>query len=138
MKGSALQLEQVRKLLGNRRHQVERTDETTLQELRVREPLAELLLKYRECAKLVGTYGIAWLQYVCSDGRIHPNYIQIGAATGRMACQRPNLQQIPRDPAYRACFRPGPGRVLVKADYSQIELRIAAQITGDARMVRAF
>jgi DNA polymerase-1 len=55
-----------------------------------------------------------------------------------MACTNPNLQQVPRDPAYRACFRPRPGRVLVKADYAQIELRIAAEIAGDKRMLDAF
>ena len=55
-----------------------------------------------------------------------------------MACSRPNLQNIPRAPAYRACFRAPDGRVLVKADFSQIELRIAAEITGDQRMLEAY
>jgi N6-adenosine-specific RNA methylase IME4 len=55
-----------------------------------------------------------------------------------MSCSRPNLQNIPRDPAYRACFRPQPGRVLVKADFSQIELRIAAQLSQDPTMLAAF
>jgi DNA polymerase-1 len=55
-----------------------------------------------------------------------------------MACSAPNLQNIPRDPAYRRCIRPTAGRVLVKADYSQIELRIAAQISGDVAMREAF
>ena len=55
-----------------------------------------------------------------------------------MSCTRPNLQQIPRDPAYRACFRPPDGRVLVKADYSQIELRVAAEIAGEPRMLEAY
>jgi DNA polymerase-1 len=55
-----------------------------------------------------------------------------------MACGSPNLQQIPRDPAYRACIRPATGRVLVKADFSQVELRIAAQITGDKALRVAY
>jgi DNA polymerase-1 len=55
-----------------------------------------------------------------------------------MSCSRPNLQQIPRDRAYRACIRPPAGRVFVKADYSQIELRIAAEITGDQRLLAAY
>ena len=67
-----------------------------------------------------------------------PSYRLIGAASGRMACSTPNLQNIPRDPAYRRCIRPAAGRVLVKADYSQIELRIAAQVSGDTAMQEAF
>jgi len=55
-----------------------------------------------------------------------------------MSCSRPNLQQVPRTPAYRACFRPTDGRVLVKADYSQIELRIAAELSGDERLLAAY
>ncbi len=55
-----------------------------------------------------------------------------------MACSRPNLQNIPREAAYRRCIRPLAGRVLVKADYSQIELRIAAQLSGDAALREAF
>jgi DNA polymerase I len=55
-----------------------------------------------------------------------------------MACSKPNVQNIPRDPAYRRCIRPSAGRVLVKADYAQIELRIAAQLTGDQALLAAF
>ena len=55
-------------------------------------------------------------------------------ASGRMSCKEPNLQQLPRDPRYRKCFVAPPGRVLVKADYSQIELRIAAKLAGERRM----
>ncbi len=130
--------EQVVAVLRQRGHAVERTDEATLLALADRDPIARLLLEYREATKRAGTYGIAWLRHVRTDGRIHPDYVQIGAATGRMACHRPNLQQIPRDPAYRACFRAPEGRVLVKADYAQIELRIAAEIAGDRAMIAAF
>ena len=72
-----------------------------------------------------------------TTGRIHADYHQIGAETGRMACARPNLQNIPRDPAYRACIRPAPGRVLVKADLALIELCAAAELAGDERMLEA-
>ena len=72
------------------------------------------------------------------SGRVRALFLQIGAASGRIACSNANLQNIPRDPSYRACFRPPEGRVLVKADYSQIELRIAAQLSGDAAMGEAF
>jgi DNA polymerase-1 len=129
---------QVMRLLQARGHAITNTDEATLVALAEVEPIASLLLDYREASRRAGAYGSEFLRHVAPDGRIHPSYIQIGAATGRMACSTPNLQQVPRDNAYRACFRPGPGRVLVKADYSQIELRIAAEIAGDRRMQEAF
>lgn len=113
--------------------------EGTLRPHADRHPLVAALLAHREAAKRASTYGLAFLDHVHPvTGRVHANYRQIGAATGRMSCSGPNLQNIPRDPAYRACFRPGPGRVLVNADYSQIELRIAAQLSGDAAMREAF
>ena len=70
-------------------------------------------------------------------GRIHAGYQQIGAATGRMPCRGPNLQQVPREPAYRACFRPAEGRVLVKADLSMIEVCVAAELAGDEALIEA-
>ncbi len=102
-------------------------------------PLVALLLRYREAAKRAGTYGRDWLRYASpADGRVHADWHQIGAASGRMACRNPNLQNLPRDGRYRACIRPGAGWVLVKADYSQIELRIAAELAGERRMLDAF
>ena len=102
-------------------------------------PVVTALLRYREAAKLASTYGRSFVEkYVNpATGRIHPGYRQIGAATGRMACQKPNLQNIPRDPRFRSCFRPGPGRVFVKADLSQIELVVAACLAEDKRMLQA-
>ncbi|HLZ71455.1 MAG TPA: DNA polymerase [Dehalococcoidia bacterium] len=130
---------QVAALLRARGHDVPRADEATLTALAAAEPLAPLLLRYRDASKRAGTYGITFLEHVTeTTGRIHADYRQLGAASGRMACTRPNLQNIPRDPAYRACFRPAPGRVLIKADYSQIELRLAAQISSDAALRSAF
>jgi DNA polymerase-1 len=130
---------QVRELLKARGHTVASTDETTLQALIDRDPLVSLLLEHREATRKASVYGIEFLQHVSgATGRIHPGYLQLGAATGRMSCAKPNLQQVPRDPPYRACFRPGPGRVLVKADYSQIELRIAAVIAQEPRMLHAY
>ena len=102
-------------------------------------PLVAKLLAYREAAKRSRAYGLDWLRFIHPlTGRIHADWRQIGAASGRMACSTPNLQNIPRDPCYRACFRPSAGRVLVKADYSQIELRIAAEISGDQRLTEIF
>ncbi|MBP3954799.1 DUF3987 domain-containing protein [Gemmata sp. G18] len=102
-------------------------------------PIAPVLRAYRAAAKLSGTYGREWLRHVAANGRVYATWKQIGAgASGRMSCKEPNLQQLPRDPRYRRCFVAPPGRVLVKADYSQIELRIAARITGDPRMLSAY
>jgi DNA polymerase-1 len=69
---------------------------------------------------------------------VYAGWRQLGANSGRMACTAPNLQNLPRDVRYRRCFVAPPGRVLVKADYSQIELRIAAQVAGEDRMIAAY
>jgi DNA polymerase-1 len=102
-------------------------------------PLVSRLLRYREASKRVGTYGRDWLRH-CSpaDGRVHADWHPIGAQSGRMACRNPNLQNLPRDGRYRACIRPAEGWALVKADYSQIELRIAAELAGERTMIDAF
>ena len=77
-----------------------------------------------------------WLNRLTAEGRVYANWRQIGTDTGRMACEKPNLQQVPRD--LRACIKPREGCVLVKADFSQIELRIAAAVAKDQRMLQAF
>jgi DNA polymerase-1 len=71
-------------------------------------------------------------------GRIHAHYHVAGTASGRASCSGPNLQQVPRDPRFRALFKPDPGNVLVAADYATMELRAAAHISGDAIMMEAF
>jgi DNA polymerase-1 len=102
-------------------------------------PLAARLRDYRAAAKLAGTYGRKWLDKHAPGGRVLPNWHQLGTETGRMSCSDPNLQQIPRENlTYRRCFVAPPGMVLVKADYSQIELRIAAVVAGEERMIRAY
>jgi DNA polymerase I-like protein with 3'-5' exonuclease and polymerase domains len=72
------------------------------------------------------------------DGFIRASYWQMGADTGRMSCFNPNLQQVPRDPRFRACVVAPEGHVFVVADYAQMELRLAAAESGDVRMVSAF
>jgi DNA polymerase-1 len=98
---------------------------------------ARLLREYRGAKKRASTYGLDFLKHV-ETGRVHAGWNQCGARTGRMSSSKPNLQNLPRDPAYRRCFMAPPGRLLVKADYSQIELRIAAKISGDATMLEAY
>ncbi len=118
--------------------QLSDTREETLARYR-EHPIVAALLSYREHKKRSSTYGPSWLESLHPlTGRIHPSWHQIGAESGRMSCSRPNLQQVPRTPEYRACFRAPEGRVLVKVDYSQIELRLAAQIAPEPRMQQAF
>ena len=110
------------------------TKEETLS--RCDHPLARALLQYRRTAKVLGTYGTSLLEKVEEDGRIYPSWWQMGAGTGRMACSNPNLQNLP--PEARKHVDAPEDRVLVKADNSQIELRIAAKISADEKMLRAF
>jgi DNA polymerase-1 len=100
-------------------------------------PLALVLRKYRAAQKEVSSYGAAWLDHVHEDGRVYPSWKQIGAASGRMSCSEPNMQQLPRG-GHRKCVVAPPGRLLVKADYSQIELRIAAKVSGDEALLGAY
>jgi DNA polymerase I-like protein with 3'-5' exonuclease and polymerase domains len=117
-------------------HAVEGTDDNTLAALD--HPLAALLRDYRAARKLAGTYGSKWLKGRYAGGRVYAGWRQLGANGGRMACSTPNLQNLPRDARYRRCFTAPPGRVLVKADYSQIELRLAAKVAGEGRMIAAY
>jgi len=131
---------QVKALLRERGHGIDATDEHTLHTLALAgEPLAAPLLRYRDASKRASTYGRDYLKWIHPQtGRIHPSFIQLGSDAGRMSCREPNAQQFPRGAGYRACIRPTEGRVLVKADYAQIELRLAAEIGGDSHMIDAF
>jgi DNA polymerase I-like protein with 3'-5' exonuclease and polymerase domains len=117
------------------------TDDNTLAGVTQPEPAAELaarLREYRAAMKLHGTYGRKWVAEHVRDGAVLAAWNQLGAESGRMSCGEPNLQQIPRDNEYRRCFTAGPGRVLVKADYSQVELRIAAKVANETVMIEAY
>jgi DNA polymerase I-like protein with 3'-5' exonuclease and polymerase domains len=116
--------------------EVQSTDDDVL--AGVHHPLAGLLREYRAARKLVTTYGPSWVGQALHGGRVYAGWHQIGADSGRMACTKPNLQNLPRDKRYRRCFVAPDGRVLVKADYSQIELRIGAKVSGDKAMLDAY
>jgi DNA polymerase-1 len=100
--------------------------------------MAVLLRDYRAARKRVTTYGTDWGRHALEDGRVYAAWNQLGSVAGRTSCSAPNLQQVPRDPRYRRCFIAPPGRVLVKADYSQLQLRIAAKVAGDRAMLDAY
>ena len=110
-----------------------------LQPLAAEYPVIAKLLEYRAVQKAVTSFGETFLGAVHPvTGRLHADFRQIGAPSGRMACSSPNLQQVPHDPAYRRCFRAPAGRKLVIADYSQVELRILAEVSGDEGFLAAF
>jgi len=114
-----------------------KTDEGALKNLAKDHQVARDLLEHRKYKTLVQRYGKKWLEHV-HDGRIHPNWKQTSTATGRMSCSEPNLQQTPRDGKFRDFFVPSGGKKFVVADYSQIELRIAAKLAEDEKMLDAF
>ena len=117
------------------------TDAETLESLRDY-PLVEDILQYRAYQKLNSTYVEGLLKVIGEDGRIHSTFNQTEARTGRLSSDNPNLQNIPirteLGSQLRAYFIAKPGCVLVDADYSQIELRILAHVTGDEHMQQAF
>ncbi|MBN8507575.1 MAG: DNA polymerase I [Burkholderiales bacterium] len=119
------------------------TDEEVLEKLAQDHPLPRCLLDHRALSKLKGTYTDKLpLMVNPATGRVHTNYAQAVAVTGRLASNDPNLQNIPiRTPEgrrIREAFVAPPGHVIVSADYSQIELRIMAHLSGDEGLQRAF
>ncbi len=119
------------------------TDEDSLAELALDHPLPRLILEHRTLSKLKSTYTDKLPRSINPrTGRVHTTYSQTTAVTGRLSSNEPNLQNIPiRTPAgrrIRECFIAPPGSKIVSADYSQIELRIMAHLSGDANLRRAF
>ncbi|MGB2938684.1 MAG: DNA polymerase I [Candidatus Dormiibacterota bacterium] len=119
------------------------TDSTVLEKLRDAHPIIELVLEYRQLTKLRSTYIDALPTLVDpTDGRVHTSFNQTVAATGRLSSSDPNLQNIPirseLGRRIRQAFVPRKGNLLLGADYSQIELRILAHLSGDAALLEAF
>jgi DNA polymerase-1 len=110
-----------------------------LQPLAEKHPEIKTLLEYRTVQKALTSYGENILNEINPvTGRIHANFHQIGAPTGRFACNSPNIQQVPHSIEYRRCFRAPEGRKFIISDYSQVELRILADFSGDKGFVDAF
>jgi DNA polymerase-1 len=119
------------------------TNQATLEELAARGyELPEHVLRYRELSKLKSTYVDALPDLVADDGRVHTSYNQAGAATGRISSNNPNLQNIPirteQGQRIRKAFTAPEGRLLLVADYSQIELRVLAHIAEEPALIEAF
>jgi len=118
------------------------TSAEVLEKLIGKHPIIEQILEYRELSKLKSTYAEGLLRVIAPDGRIHTTYQMTVTATGRLSSTDPNLQNIPvrreLGGEFRKMFVAAPGCVLVDADYSQIELRLLAHMSGDETMIRAF
>ena len=118
------------------------TKESELEKLREIHPIVPLILEHRGLAKLLGTYLVPLPTLVDKNERLHTTFIQSGTTTGRMASRDPNLQNIPNKTDIGREIREGfvatPGFDLVSFDYSQIELRIAAFLSGDKKLIEIF
>lgn len=118
------------------------TNADVLERLRDKHPIVGQVLEYRELTKLKSTYTDGLMKTIGPDGRIHTTFQMTATDTGRLSSRDPNLQNIPirrqLGSGIRRMFVAGPGNVLVDADYSQIELRILANISGDETMTSAF
>lgn len=118
------------------------TNAEILEKLASKHPIVSDILDYRQLTKLIGTYVTGLMKVASADGRIRTNFKQTGTATGRLSSSEPNLQNIPikteAGRELRKYFLPKPGFKLISADYSQIELRLLACISGDEAMLSAF
>ncbi|MBP5580946.1 MAG: DNA polymerase I [Ruminococcus sp.] len=118
------------------------TNAEVLEELRNYAPIVDNVLKYRQYTKLNSTYVVGLLDKIAPDGRIHTWFRQTETRTGRISSTEPNMQNIPvrteLGAQMRKFFTAGEGKVLIDADYSQIELRVMAHLCGDENMTEAF
>jgi DNA polymerase I-like protein with 3'-5' exonuclease and polymerase domains len=111
------------------------TNESCLK--RITHPAVAALLRYRSARQTHSFFIKGWKPYIV-DGRLHPSFKLHGTVTGRLSCQHPNFQQVPRDPRIRSLITAPPGWVFIEADLSQIELRIVAQLSQVPAMVKAY
>jgi DNA polymerase I len=118
------------------------TDISVLEELAREDTVPALILRHRTLQKLKSTYVDSLIELAAADPRIHTHYVQTGAATGRLSSRDPNLQNIPvreeEGRRIRKAFIAAPGKLLISADYSQIELVVFAHLSGDAELKKAF
>ena len=118
------------------------TSADILEKLRLEDPIVPAVLEYRQLTKLKSTYADGLAGYIKEDGRIHGKFNQTITATGRISSTEPNLQNIPirmeLGRQIRKVFVPGEGKVFLDADYSQIELRVLAHMSGDESLITAY
>ena len=143
--------QQVKKLLQSLGYFTESTTAADLERILLKDPdnsFIRLLLKYRELRQNIG-FLKNWVNSAgeehnsdrdrnSSQNRIYPRLEQLGGRSGRITCSRPNIQQVPRDPSLKGLFTAAPGMSLVEADFSAIEMRIIAVLSGDEVMLKIF
>lgn len=112
-------------------------DEETLDALRSQHPAVELVMQLRHEVHM-GQFFESWRGFMDRDNRLHPSHNMTGTRTGRRSCSDPNIEQVPRDPYQRSVFGAPPGCRFCEADYSQVEMRIAAHLSSDPVMMLAF
>lgn len=124
--------------------ELESTDKDTLGELADEHPACAAIVEWRRLAKLRATYAGGMLDTIRADGRVHPSILLDGTRTGRMSSQGPNLFNAPRAKGseealmFRQCFIAEPGKVFLEVDFSQAELRKAAELSGDKEMIKMY
>ncbi|MBE2283069.1 MAG: bifunctional DNA primase/polymerase [Prosthecobacter sp.] len=126
--------QQVKAVLGQRGYAIKDTKEDTLSQ--INDPVASKLVRYRRSKKSVEACD-ALLDHIEADGRVHASFDPLKARTGRFSSSNPNMQNIPRG-ELRSCIRAKKGHKLIGGDYSQIELRVAAALSKEMRMIVAF
>lgn len=130
---------QVKKLLCNIGYNPENTSAASLERILLKSPddhFINSLLEYRELRQQIG-FLKNWTDAV-QEGRIYPKLEQLGGRSGRITCSRPNIQQVPRDPGMKGLFVASPGMSFVEADFSAIEMRLIAVLSGDKAMQKIF
>lgn len=118
---------------------IQSTSADTLKEIAAAHPVIPKLLEWRKLEKLTTSYGESMIALISpATGRLHAQFNQMGAVSGRYSCVKPNLQQIPREDAWRGCFKAKPGFTFIISDYSQIELRVLAALAQDERLLKVY
>ena len=118
--------------------EIKSTNSNVLIEQVKKHPVIAEIIKYRSLNTIINTFLKGFEPYIQSDNRLRGNWWQIGTRTGRTSCQEPNLSNIPKIPKIRNCFAASDGYMLVDADYSQIELRLAAKRMNVPTLIEAF
>jgi len=131
--------DQVKRALEKRGYKLQGTSEKELRVFASKDPVVEKLLEYRHISRIHQSTLTSFREHVLPEtGRIHSSYFQISSASGRFSCSEPNIQQVPREKEIRRAFIPAPGHCFLIADYSQVELRVAAGLSGDPIMLKAY
>lgn len=129
---------QIMKALASLDIHVNSTKSEELSKIAPQYPAVQALLDYKNTSKQLQFAEKIPQNIDAKTGRIYSQYFQLGTTTGRLSCSNFNLQQVPHDDAFRECFVPEEGNVFVISDYSQMQIRIAAEISGDAEMIEAY